>query len=291
MKFKALVRQIISCCLLVVPLISALPAFGQQGTVSVTISTTILNDGKTTGMWTGDGRTEEYGVATLFLFSGGKSRELAVPFGTLSAPFRYVGPSLLQFYKRPLSPDPKDPLPEVMSSVQLPAGASEVLLVFVTEDFASQRFRIIPLDISPDAAPNNSIRIINFTGFPVLWNLDGESGQLTSGSAILVETGDKRGYHRLQFASLSSKTNSWRIRYNRRINIVPNRRFDMILIPSGADNNLSVRVLRDFVNYRRNLAAKEDRELPIREALPDQPVTIRPPRMDRDFPEPDDTEE
>lgn len=252
-----------------------------DGSVSVTISTIILDEGRTSGLWTGDGRVETHGAATMFLVSSERSREITIPFGTLSAPFQYTGSPVLNFFHRPLSPDPEDPLPDISASVRLPPNATDVLLVFVTDDFDGQTFRVVPLDISASAAPNNSIRIINFTGFPVAWNLFGDSGTLKPTGMTLLRHGSKEGLYRLQFASFCRDSDEWRVRYNRRLRIIPDRRFEMILIPRpGGDGSFSVKVIRDFVEHRQRLSAEEDRELPIREATPESEVSIRGPRVD-----------
>lgn len=286
MKFRSFSQGLFCICLMLAAVFASTPDATAQETVSVMISAIILDEGRTTGLWTGDGRSESHGAATLFLRSGEVSRELSVPFGTLSAPFHYSGPPVLRFFRRPLSPDPEDPLPEVTASVRLPSNASDVLLIFVTDDFDSQSFRIVPLDISPRAAPNNSIRIINFTGVPVAWNFAGKSGELTPGSMTLARVDEKSGLHRLQFASFCPDVNDWRVRYNRRLRIIPDRRFEMILIPRPGDSsNFAVTVIRDFVSYRQRLSAQDDRELPIHEAPPDVPVSVRAPRVDQDLPD------
>lgn len=292
MRFNTLATGFAGACLSISLMFSNGFAAVAEETVSPMISTIILDEGRTTGSWMGDGRIESHGAATLFLRSGENSREITVPFGSLSAPFRYSGPPLLNFFHRPLSPDPEDPLPDVSASVRLPANASDVLLIFVTDDFDSQSFRIVPLDISPDAAPNNSIRIINFTGVPVAWNFAGESGNLNPGSMTLVRINEKSGLHRLQLASFCPDMDDWRIRYNRRLRIIPDRRFEMILIPRPGDSsNFAVTVIRDFVEYRRRLSAEDDRELPIHEAAPDAPVSIRGPRADPNLPDADKVED
>ncbi len=246
-------------------ILAVLPLHGEN--VRVAISTMILDDGITGNLWAGD---DERGVvgkeyADLFVVSGERSRSLQVPFGTPSRPFVYSGPRDVLFYHDPVSADLSVPRPSVAAQVRLPSGVSDVLLIFITEDFADQRFRIFPVDISSDVAAAGTLRLTNLSPQTIAWNLGEDRGQIQSGSSVVVQAPTDSFQTRIRLARYDEDAGRWRVAYNRIVRPQEGQRYDCLILPQPRTGGagIMVRFVADTPSVRSSLVDRGGVSMPI----------------------------
>lgn len=282
MKFKFLRKPTVAA--VVVGLSLTLHAFGQQpagsgSTISADVTVMILDDGVTGLQWVGDQESGLEGLekAELFLVSGTRSRKVEVPFGTQSRAFSYSGPREMTFYHQPVSPDPNDPKPSVAAQVQLPADADDVLLVFVTENFERQLFRILPIDLSSSDVEPNTMRITNFSGQTIAWSVESQRGMLPTRQTATIPIDKDAIRVQVQLAVFHEEADRWLRIFRRRYRPFPGERYECLLLPrSGGD--VTVRFIRDKITSRQNMKEHGGYQLPVDEPPMPEPDQNEGPR-------------
>lgn len=235
--------------------------------VRVAISAMILDDGVTSHLWAGDDDRRIVGKqnADLFVLSGERSRAISIPFGAPGRPFVYSGPSEVVFYHEPVSPDPYAPRPSIAGAVTIPDDATDVLLIFVTENFDAQRFRIMVLDVSSDATDGGTFRITNLSRQTIAWNLGENTGMVTPGSSVLVDAPEDKFQTRIRLAQFDRPAEQWRIVYNRVLRPQPDQRYDCLILPRpGSDEEgIMVCFIADTPQDRSAIVKRGGVDLPI----------------------------
>ncbi len=234
----------------------------------VVISAMILDDGATTEMWMGDEEGERPGVeqVRLFYLSAGRVESVIVPFANLGAYFSYSGPPAMHFYASPppLPEEDREP-PPVVATVNLPAGAREVVLMFVTDNIAAGTFRIIPIDTSGDSFPANSLRLINFSPLPIAYELGDERGMVAARGEQLVMLDPQAGYQQFQVARPTEDGQHWRSEYSRHLQVREGMRMTCLVLPRPGrmvGQPVMVRMIRENYSQRLNRLQRQSEAQP-----------------------------
>ncbi len=232
---------------------ASLNATGESSTakfandIQVVVSAMILDDGVTTALWVGDDDAEIEGASevTLYLPSARGNQALVVPFGRLSDPVGYKGSRHLKFFKSPELDEGDRQTP--VASITLPEEIEEVLLVFVTDDFAAGAFRVLAFGLDEANAASESLRLINLSSLRLAWNLGEQEGVIRPLAVTQVSYADEGSRVRLRFARYIEEEGRWHVQYDRPLRLRPNRRYECIIIPrSGPDGgNFLVRIIAD----------------------------------------------
>lgn len=269
MKFRILDKPIVF--LLMCSLGFACYASGQNAgaggsVVSADVSVMIVDDGVTGLRWVGDQESglEGKGRAELYLLSGERSRRIEVPFGTQSRAFRYSGPREMTFYHQPISLNPDAAEPSVAARVQLPVDSDDVLLVFVTENFDRQLFRILPIDLSASDVEPNSMRITNFSNQQIGWSVESERGVLAAGQMATVPIDKDAIRVQVQLAIYLEEAGRWLRVFRRRYRPFEGERYECLVLP-GSSDGVSVRFIRDRISSRQHMRERGGYQAPIKE--------------------------
>lgn len=272
----------IACIAALFFLVAPVATEAQQQIVSTTISTMILDDSITSLQWVGDDENaiEGKGFARLYAVSGARSRQVDVPFGSPSRPFNYSGSREITFYHEPISPDPNAPKPTVAARVRLPQDSDEVLLVFVTEDFDKQLFRVLPVDLSASDVEPGTLKITNMAGQPLAWNVADERGLLRPSSSVVVPLDLEVVRVRIQLAQYDDDADRWRRAFNRLFRPHDGERYECLVLPrpGSGGRTLLVRFITDTIETRQAINERGGRELPIDE--PPMPEEVDDAQLD-----------
>ncbi len=261
-------KSIILICGFLLLLVEALA----QNTVEVAVTTMILDDGVTTEDWVGDSiaGVEGLGAANLFLVSGGRSRAIAVPFGSVSPAFVYRGPREMVFYHEPVSVIADAPPPSISANVTIPDGADEVLLIFFTDNLEQQRFRVLPIAMDASRAKPNSMRISNYTNQDLAWMFGSERGQLEAGESASASISNQSITSRIRIAQFDAEANRWRIVFNRILRPGRGQRYECFILPrpGRGGEGVMVRIFTDHVDQRNRTTERGG--VPLRVEEPEE---------------------
>ncbi len=258
-------------CLLVLPAI----AWAQDGATDQpivyphrTLSTVIIDDERFTDRYYGDEHTGIPSVleVPLYVLSAEGVIEVPVPFSTLSGFYRYRGPSTVKFYHSPPEVDPAEPFvplpprPSVAASVRLPEGPGDVVLLFFTEDFDRRLYRILAVGGETADFPENSIRFLNFSQGPIIYDLNEQRGRIRRNTPTVVTVDTAERYQRLRLARYDSEGERWRPFMDRYLQIIDGYRSTFLILPRpGSEGaSLMVKSIQDNLRLRQSNLAHRD---------------------------------
>lgn len=231
---------------------------GTDPVAPVFISAMIIDDGMTTESWRGGEDGEDAGLeqVELYYISDGRVESVIVPHANLSPYFVYRGPPTLYFYTRPPPlPGEDRPFPPVAATVTIAEGSGELVLIFITENFAAREFRVIPIATGGDIFPANRLRLINLSPTAVVYRLDEYQGALSPGAQEVVELLPQQGYQDFQIARRTDDGGHWRLEYNRHLQVRDGMRMTCLILPRPGrivGQPVMVRMIRENYSQRLN---------------------------------------
>lgn len=139
-----------------------------------------------------------------------------IPNGAPSKAYEYMGTLPIVFFKIKGKDEQGQPIRDVVATFT-PSTQSEQLLIFIPQDDLSDRFRILPVDFSPEGAPVNSYRFLNLSTFPVYVRFGESQFKINSREEELM-TVDPSQFDGMQIAmaiQVSEQPNDAKIAYSR----------------------------------------------------------------------------
>lgn len=229
------------------------------------ITAMIVNDGRFDDRYYGN---EDAGIAgveavQLYILSADRAEPISVPFGGLSSTVRYRGPRRLVFYHNPPSADPEAAQPSIAATTELPEGRGDLMLLFFTEDFDRRTYRVLPIDVSGDNFPINSLRIMNMSPFDIAWQISGERGRINRNGAEIVDLDPEEPFQKLQMVRYDTEGDKWRTIYSRHLQIIDGYRSTFLVLPRPGteQNRVMIKVMNDDYRRRmREIRALEEKE-------------------------------
>lgn len=229
------------------------------------ITAMIVNDGRFDDRYYGN---EDAGIASvesvqLYILSADRAEPVTVPFGDLSSTVRYRGPRRLVFYHTPPSADPEATQPSIAATTELPEGRGDLMLLFFTEDFDRRTYRVLPIDVSGNNFPINSLRIMNMSPFDIAWQISGEQGRINRNGAEIVDLDPEESFQKLQMVRYDTEGDKWRTIYSRHLQIIDGYRSTFLVLPRPGteQNRVMIKVMNDDYRRRmREIRALEEKE-------------------------------
>lgn len=126
---------------------------------------------------------------TAFYQTGEEIYSFRASSSSLGIPVRYEGPQTFALFKSEADFAPRkkgDKPPEPLATLQLPAGADNVLILAIGEE-DGDRIRLVGYDISSTSLKEGDYRIFNFSTQPLLMQLGDQKIGIKPGEDLMVK--------------------------------------------------------------------------------------------------------
>ncbi len=148
--------------------------------------------------------------------ASGEETPFFAPNGAPSQVFDYVGPAPLNFYKYKGQDAEGNPLKEVVASYSPKTGDEHLLIMLPDWKNGQERYRLLPLDYSPESMAEGTYRFFNLASYPVYIRFGRETFKIAAGryESVLSDPSEADGLDVAMALQVSEEPNSAKVVYS-----------------------------------------------------------------------------